>query len=57
MSTNPASINYRDEDLQYEGNAAARQQALSEALKASTGDAGVTQGDKAKRAVVEGPKG
>lgn len=48
--TNPNSINYRDENLGDDGRAAARKHINTEALKASTGQAGLDQGNAAKAA-------
>lgn len=50
MSTNPKSINYRDPALadDAEGRSLARGHTIGEAGKASTGDAGKDQGDRAK---------
>lgn len=53
-SSNPKSINYgakAGESFPGEDGAAQRKQAIDEAVKASTGNAGKEQGDKAKAAL------
>ena len=52
MSHNPASINHRPlQDGEGAERAARRAKFVTEATNASTGDAGVEQGDRAKKAV------
>jgi hypothetical protein len=52
MSRNPGSANYRPlDDGEGARRAVRREEIINRALAASTGDAGVAEGDKAKRAV------
>jgi hypothetical protein len=50
MSDNPKSINYKP-GPSYDGRAEQRQQAIVEATKATTGGAGLADGDAGKKAV------